>query len=163
MITKNTTNAGGEYEFDRAIQGQVWKSIGGIKPGNNRYTITNLIPGTTYQVQVRAINNQGMSNPKTKIIKTEDGRNFHLPSVDSSMQVYDCPVPQIRRGNGNNSGYFFLFLNKNICCDPSLEPSRRDGSNGRPQHMLSWKKNKENYLVVTLFTPPYLEYCYVCR
>ena len=20
--------------------------------------------------------------------------------------------------------YFFLFLNKNICCDPSLEPSR---------------------------------------
>ena len=23
---------------------------------------------------------------------------------------------------------FFLFLNKNICCDPSLEPSRRDGS-----------------------------------
>ena len=25
--------------------------------------------------------------------------------------------------------YFFLFLNENICCDPSLEPSRRDGSN----------------------------------
>ena len=24
---------------------------------------------------------------------------------------------------------FFLFLYENICCDPSLEPSRRDGSN----------------------------------
>ena len=28
-----------------------------------------------------------------------------------------------------------LFLNENICCDPSLEPSRRDGSNDRPQNM----------------------------
>ena len=25
--------------------------------------------------------------------------------------------------------YFFLFLKENIHCDPSLEPSRRDGSN----------------------------------
>ena len=24
---------------------------------------------------------------------------------------------------------FFLFLNKNICCDSSLEPSQQDGSN----------------------------------
>ena len=24
--------------------------------------------------------------------------------------------------------YFFLFLNKNICCDPSLEPSQQGGS-----------------------------------
>ena len=23
---------------------------------------------------------------------------------------------------------FFLLLNKNICCDPSVEPSQRDGS-----------------------------------
>ena len=29
--------------------------------------------------------------------------------------------------------YFFLFLNKNICYDPSLEPSRRDGSNDGSQ------------------------------
>ena len=27
------------------------------------------------------------------------------------------------------SGHFFLFLNKNIRCNPSLEPSSRDGSN----------------------------------
>ena len=31
--------------------------------------------------------------------------------------------------------YFFLFLNENICCDPSLEPSRRDGSNDGSQNM----------------------------
>ena len=26
--------------------------------------------------------------------------------------------------------YFFLFLHENISCDPSLEPSQREGSNG---------------------------------
>ena len=30
---------------------------------------------------------------------------------------------------------FFLFPSKNICCDPSLEPSRRDGSNDGSQNM----------------------------
>ena len=34
-----------------------------------------------------------------------------------------------------NSEIFFLFLNENICCDPSLEPSRRDGSNDGSQNM----------------------------
>ena len=31
--------------------------------------------------------------------------------------------------------YFFLFFNENICCDPSLEPSTRDGSNDGSQNM----------------------------
>ena len=39
---------------------------------------------------------------------------------------------------------FFLFLNENICCDPSLEPSRRDGSNDGSQNMFLWK-NMANY------------------
>ena len=26
-----------------------------------------------------------------------------------------------------NQRLFFLFLNENICCDPSLEPSQLDG------------------------------------
>ena len=32
---------------------------------------------------------------------------------------------------------FLLLLNENIpvCCDPSLEPSRQDGSNDWSQHM----------------------------
>ena len=38
-----------------------------------------------------------------------------------------------------------LFLNKNICCDPSLEPSRRDGSNDGSQHKFQTTK-MENYL-----------------
>ena len=32
-------------------------------------------------------------------------------------------------GINKNSKIVFLFLNKNISCDPSLEPSQRDGSN----------------------------------
>ena len=40
--------------------------------------------------------------------------------------------------------YFFLFLNENICCDPSLEPSRRDGSNDGSQDMFLWR-NIANY------------------
>ena len=30
---------------------------------------------------------------------------------------------------------FFLFLNQNICCGYSKEPSRRDGSFEHPKHM----------------------------
>ena len=29
---------------------------------------------------------------------------------------------------------FFLFLTENICCDPSLEPSLRNGSNDGSRH-----------------------------
>ena len=39
-------------------------------------------------------------------------------------------VLQIRVGNMDNLGIVFsLFLHRNMCCDPSLEPSRLDGSN----------------------------------
>ena len=36
---------------------------------------------------------------------------------------------QIRDSIDNNSKIIFLFLNKNIHCDPSLELSQRDSSN----------------------------------
>ena len=39
---------------------------------------------------------------------------------------------------------FFLFLNENICCDPSLEPSQRDGSKDGSQNMFLWR-NVANY------------------
>ena len=35
----------------------------------------------------------------------------------------------------NSTFFFFLFLNENVCCDPSLETSRKDGSNDRSQHI----------------------------
>ena len=49
---------------------------------------------------------------------------------------------QIRGGIEDNSKIFFLFLNENICCDHSLEPSRRVGSNDGSKHMfygVQWK------------------------
>ena len=39
---------------------------------------------------------------------------------------------------------FLLILHKNLCCDPSSEPSRRDGSDEGSQHMVSMR-NKKNY------------------
>ena len=50
---------------------------------------------------------------------------------------------QMRGGIDNNSKIIFL-LNENICCDPSLEPSRRDGSNDGSQNMFLLG-NMENY------------------
>ena len=38
-----------------------------------------------------------------------------------------------------------IFFHQNLFCDPSLEPSRRDGSNEGLQHMFSLR-NKKNYL-----------------
>ena len=39
------------------------------------------------------------------------------------------PELQVTGGIEINSKIIFLFLNKNVCCDPSLEPSLQDGSN----------------------------------
>ena len=39
---------------------------------------------------------------------------------------------------------FFLTLHKNIGCDPSSEPSRRDGSDEGSPHMVSMR-NKKKY------------------
>ena len=47
---------------------------------------------------------------------------------------------QIRGGIENNS----KIIKGNICCDPSLEPSQRDGSNDGTQNMFQWR-NIDNY------------------
>ena len=49
----------------------------------------------------------------------------------------------------------FIIYGESIFCDPSLEPSRRDGSNEGSQHMFSWR-NKKNISKI-LNTPLYLE------
>ena len=58
--------------------------------------------------------------------------------------LYICDIAelQIRRGTEDNSKMIFIFLSKNIhCdpsnmfCDPSSEPSQRDGSNEGSQNM----------------------------
>ena len=45
------------------------------------------------------------------------------------------------------NGYFFFFLIETICCDPSSEPSRQDGSDEGLQHMFLFtiNKNIHNY------------------
>ena len=55
----------------------------------------------------------------------------------------------------------FLFLNENISCDPSLEPSQRDGSNEESRDMFLWI-NVENYPYIIPVTRSYLEHwCYL--
>ena len=62
-----------------------------------------------------------------------------------TVEKYECVELQIREGIEDNSKiYFFLFLNKNICCDTSLELSHRDSSNDRSQNMFLWR-NMDNY------------------
>ena len=52
----------------------------------------------------------------------------------------------IIRGNRDNLKTIFLIFHKNICYDPSLEPSHRDGSNEGSQ-CIFYFRNKENYQV----------------
>ena len=54
-------------------------------------------------------------------------------------------VLQIRRGNRDNLGIISHIFHKNILCDPSLEPSHRDGSNEGSQYMFSLR-NKKTFL-----------------
>ena len=42
---------------------------------------------------------------------------------------------QMGGGQRDDLGMVSVLLNENMCCDPSLEPSRRGGSNEGPQHI----------------------------
>ena len=68
------------------------------------------------------------------------------------------PELQIRGALRIIQRYFFLFLKENICCDTSLEPSRRDGSNDGSQYMFLWR-NTANYPLNISITPSYLKHC----
>ena len=52
--------------------------------------------------------------------------------------------------------YFFLFLKENICCDTSLEPSQRDGSNDGSQNMFSWRISEIWIIIPKLSLLPFL-------
>ena len=51
-----------------------------------------------------------------------------------------------------------LILHKNINCDLSSEPSRRDGSDEVSQHMVLMR-NKKNCPSIIIKYPSYLELC----
>ena len=53
-------------------------------------------------------------------------------------------VLQIRRDNRDNLGIISQISPENIFSNPSLEPSRRDGSNEGSQYMFSLR-NKKKY------------------
>ena len=57
---------------------------------------------------------------------------------------------QVTRYNRIILRYEFLFLLENICYDPSLEPSQRDGSNDRSQHIWLYRKKRK---IDTLLSP----------
>ena len=57
-----------------------------------------------------------------------------------------------------NSKIIFLFLNENLCCDPSLELSQWDGSTERSQNVFVWR-NMAHYPKIIPVTLSYLEHC----
>ena len=54
---------------------------------------------------------------------------------EAYVTLYAFSETQISGDTEDNAKIFFLFLNENILCDPSLEPSQRDGSNDGSQNM----------------------------
>ena len=68
----------------------------------------------------------GLSLPRKSVVRLTD-------HPDMTLDVYCGRITTTQHNN-----------NENICCDPSLEPSRRDGSNDGSQYMFYWK-NIDNY------------------
>ena len=76
------------------------------------------------EVTINGSNNSGSSCFVDTIIKMYS-MQFNTCSFASKKDSAELQV----RGNEDSSKIIFLFLNKNICSDPSIEPSRRNGSN----------------------------------
>ena len=49
-----------------------------------------------------------------------------------------------KEGNRDNLGIISIFIHTNVSYDPSFEPSRRDSSNERSQHMFSLRNKKSD-------------------
>ena len=73
----------------------------------------------------------------------------HRPRPSLYFPLYSGSRVINTRGYRIIQNYFFLFLNENICCYPSLEPSQRDGSHDWSQNMSS-RRNMANYLKLSL-------------
>ena len=69
----------------------------------------------------------------------------------SGYQSGSC-IRALDKGEYLIIGIILLILYKNICCDPSSEPSHRDGSDEGSQHMVSMR-NKKNYPSVKIIYP----------
>ena len=58
--------------------------------------------------------------------------------------VQSDSVHKMRMGNGENLGIILHITFTNICCDPSLEPSHREGSDEGSHHMFSLRNKKKS-------------------
>ena len=66
-----------------------------------------------------------------------------LEEINTSDTIVIAPDKGGGRGIEDNQKDFFLFFNKNICCDPSLEPFRRGSDDGSQNMFLC--RNIANY------------------
>ena len=71
------------------------------------------------------------------VLKVHNNRKYSIYTVN--------PLHILSNNSFTELQIIFLFLNEIICCDPSLEPSQRDGSNDGSQNMILWR-NMANYL-----------------
>ena len=71
-----------------------------------------------------------------------------------TTQVYTFSELQIRRALKTIKDSFFLFLNENIHCDTSLEPSQEDMKGHNVCFYGAIRK-------IIPFTPSYLDHCYL--
>ena len=76
--------------------------------------------------------------------QVHQAENRNPQNILHFLPPFHSPVLQIRESTEDSSKIIFLFLIENICCDPSLESSRRDGSNDGSQNMFKWR-NIDNY------------------
>ena len=75
-----------------------------------------------------------------------------------SSKTLSTSAPDNKGLHIRTEGHFPVILHKNICCDPSLEPSWQDGSNEGSQ-CLFLLSNEPNNLKIILKIPHYLELC----
>ena len=71
--------------------------------------------------------------------------SYQCSSVNLDKAAHNDRAPD-KKGNRDN---LEIILHENIHCDPSLEPSHRDGSNERSHCMFSLR-NKKNYIRIIL-------------
>ena len=68
------------------------------------------------------------------------------PQIALDTYKAHCSVFSLPTSSGYENypeNYFFLFLQKNICCGYSLEAPRQGASNEYPQHIFSWRNKKK--------------------
>ena len=94
-------------------------------------------------IHVRKGNNIGMNS---KFLHKNCIFSLHLQDHIQST------VLQISRGNRDNFGIiiYYLYFFIKIFCDPSLEPSRRHGSNAGSQHMFLLRNKKKKCLSIAI-------------